>query len=254
MRIATWDLPFTRQLVSALDPHGLGTSIQIEVGLPHECATWLKAGTVDVALVPTLSVIQDSESFPVIPGVCLASGPVFSYARLLLHTSLDTVKTLRVDPRYAQEIVLTRLLLTEHYGRSAEFVAQANPASEPPAHDGVLLVGSAATTAPEEALNLGLEWYELTTFPMVWGVFAGLVSADHALALREALLDAAHYPSLQTDDLQVILNDEAEAGLDALVHYLFMRGFTGDMPSIPYIPLPGPNPSSFGDEPEGTYL
>lgn len=250
MRIALWNAPLARELAAVLDAAHLGEPVHLEVGTPHECTAWLKAGTVDVALVPTLSVIQDPEAFSVIPGACLATGPTFGYAKLALYTGLDAVQTVRVDPRYAQEVVLTRILLAEHYNRSVEFVAQLNPADQPATHNGVLLVGEAAAGAPEEALNLSREWFELTTFPMVWGVFAGFLSAEQAQALRDALRDAPQHPDWPAADVQVHLDDAAEAGLDAWVHYLFMRGITEDMPQLPYIPLPATAPDPDADGPE----
>lgn len=238
MRIALWKAPLARELATLLDAEHLGEPVHLEVGSPHECTAWLKAGTVDVALVPTLAVIQDPEAFTVVPGVCLATGPTFAYARLVLNTGLDAVESVRVDPRFAQEVLLTRILLAEHYNQSTAFVPQLNPQDQPNSHDGMLLVGEAAADAPEDALNMSREWFELTTFPMVWGLFAGFLSAPQAQGLRDALYQARQHPAWPEADVQVHMDDAAEAGLDAWVHYLFMRGHIDDVPDVPYIPLP----------------
>jgi predicted solute-binding protein len=246
MRLAVWPVAPAQALGAALAGAGPVTET-VEVA-PYEAAAALREGRVDLALVPTLDVLRDPEGLALVPGVGLV-GERCPTVRLVVAGPLDAVRTVAFDPRYAQEVLLTQLLLREHYGAAPAFVP-AGPASSLEAR----LAGLDAALVPVDepvgegpvVLDLGQEWAELTLRPMVWGLVAARAGALDAAAAR-ALADAASSaaPSDVTDDgarrYQITLDGYAHAGLDELVNHLYYHRVLDDLPALPFVVLPEEN-------------
>jgi chorismate dehydratase len=266
VRLATWNIAPAQLLVSGLNSAPLDEPINLQQGTPHQCTTWLLDGEVDVALLPTLRVLQHASDLAVIPGIGLASTETYPYAQLLIKTQLDAIKTVGFDPYYVQETLLARLLLEEHFNAGVSFTPyKATDLASAPT-DAILLVGPEATQLSPEAfaLNLGQEWFELTAFPMVWGLFATRADTlattqsqwlQHAIAAQSArakrnawLKNWPLSPEEETfiqDHLRISLDPEVEAGLDAWVYHLFIRGVLDDMPELPFLlPPSGAQPQA----------
>lgn len=215
------------------------------VALP-EAERALRAGHVELAFVPTLAVVRDPEAFSVVPGVGLV-GRAFGPVRLLLRRGLAHLGSVALEPRFAQEALLARVLLKEHYGAEPRFVALPDVREAPPEIDALLLpAGQPAEAGPEGlVLDLGREWFELTTRPMVWALLAataGGVEPDEAAYLREAARDA--FPEDDEAGLHaeepaaVTLAAYAHAGLEAWMDHLYYHGALTDLPQIPFVQIP----------------
>ncbi|HLT45813.1 MAG TPA: MqnA/MqnD/SBP family protein [Rubricoccaceae bacterium] len=243
MRLAVWPVAPARALGAALRGAGPVTEVA-EVG-PFEAAAAVRGGHADLALVPTLDVLRDPDAFALVPGVGLV-GERCPTVRLAVAAPLDAVRTVAFDPRYAQEVLLTQLLLREHYGGEPAFVP-----ADPAAPLAERLAGrDAALVAPEEpvgegvtVLDLGQEWAELTLRPMVWGLVAaraGALDAATARALADAV--AALPPPDEADaearHYQLTLDGYALAGLDELVNHLYYHRVLDDLPALPFVELP----------------
>ena len=84
-------LPLTCFLDQALG------ACQTYVDLPSHTAAWVRSGRTDVALVPTIDVLETPELEAIEGiGIC-ADGPVASVL-LRCHKPLSTLRTLRPDP------------------------------------------------------------------------------------------------------------------------------------------------------------
>jgi chorismate dehydratase len=231
--------------------------VQIERRDPHECESLLKAGYVDAALIPTLDLLRDSEPYDVLPAVAISSWN-YPFARLHLPHGLDRpVKKVAFHPRHRQEILLTQILLKEHYGHQPVFApVDSNSVTDMLATGGDAALGvgtgEAVGAADLVTLDLGQEWYELSNYPMVWGLFAvlkGQASIEMVEMLREFGTVADAHRALWTsarettpelheffrEDLRVRLDDLAVASLTELRQYLFFYNITEEVVEIPFV-------------------
>jgi len=244
LRLAIPDLPAAHALAAAWGG-GTGLLATTETMAPEDAERALRAGRVDLAFVPTLAVLRDPDAFSVVPGVALV-GRAYRPAHLHLPEGLAPFTPGRqprigVHPLYAQEALLARVLLKEHYGSTPAFVPFEG---EPPADlDGVVLPPGGPIPAEGVALDLGSEWFELTTRPMVWALLAapvGGLDPEEARFLRDTAADGF-------DDLDPLATEEpgavtlaayAHAGLDDWVNYLFYLGSLEALPDVPFVAIP----------------
>jgi predicted solute-binding protein len=257
MHLAVWDIPPAVFLASGFVE---ADGVQVEYRPPSACRALLDEGQVDVALLPTTTVLTNVEAYDILPAVALSSWD-YPYARLVLRKGFKGVDTLALDPRYTQEAFVATVVLKEHYRATPELVGVQGSPEELLASDAaaVLLAGPEAASLPRSALSpddvimdLGQEWYELVNYPMVWGLFATLKeqaspaqvrtlirAAKRAEGRRQLWLQANETtPELAgffQDSLRVRLDDLAVASLTELRHYLFYFGATPDIPDFPLV-------------------
>jgi chorismate dehydratase len=212
----------------------------------------------DLALVPPLAVLRGVEDVSVLPAVALSAWD-YPYARLFLRGDFGAApRSIVFDPRNVQEVLLLRTVLREHYGFAPAFVPAEAPSRDSlNDHDAVLLVGDGVPALAHEglSLDLGQEWYELSNYPLVLGLFAtrhgeATVEMLHTLrrgarlaeALRPAWLQAHEMPpalyEFHADSLRFRYDDLATAGLTEFVDLLFQQGALDEIPTLPLATFP----------------
>ena len=163
-----------------------------------------------------------------------------------LRRGLDRLDEIGFDPRERQNVLLARLLLREHYLSGPQFVPVASPDAAS-ALDGYIASEGEPPFEPVLSLNLGREWYELTTRPMVWGLFVaapGRVEPDAAALLREHIRAASPVGDARTDEAQTtsvvrtLLDEFTLQGLEEWVKYLFYTGTLDEVSDLRFAPLP----------------
>ena len=258
MRLAVWSVLPARALGYALSEQagaeGAGLVSDVVVLAPHEARAALLRGDVDLALVPTLAVLRDPEPLALVPGVGLAA-ETWPYSRLLVRSALTEIGTVALDPRDQQDAVLAQITLAEHYGKKPGFRPidpSLAPADRIGDADALLVTGPDAETAELSgavALDLSLEWLELTMRPMVHGLLAAragtlqpeqALAIQHALQAAEARLATTAAERSESDgaaprDWQLTLDGYAQDGLEALIHHLFYRGALDEFPTLPFV-------------------
>ncbi len=259
MQLAIWNEPSAEFIASGLTSGAVASPFEVVRADPAACAVMLASGKVDVALLPTLTVLREPDRFDVVPAVALSSWS-YPFARLVLREGLGAaIRTLAFDPVHAQETLLAAIVLKEHYGVTPQMVPYPNTdraallASD---DDARLLVGPDVPTMQIDALamDLGQEWYELSNYPMVWGLFAtrkGEMTPEMVHALK-AMAEAAEAqravwiraqetsPALHAfyhDDLRVRFDDLATASLTEFRQYLFFFKITEEVPELPVVYL-----------------
>ena len=258
MRLALWDLPLSSLIKSGFDTEARGGAWEIVQVAGKDAAGLLQTGHVDVALLPTLTVLLHPDLFDVVPAVAL-SGWDYPFARLFLRRGFeDPVLRLDYDPSALQEALLARIILREHYDSMPELVPLEGLSEERLAQhdaDAVLFVGAGVPllAPPMLSLDLGQEWYELTNYPMVWGLYAtrkgeapeGLVEEMRIAASRSeearSIWMQNQPPALHDffeNHLRLRLDDLAVAGLTAFREQLFYMEITPDVVEIPYLAVP----------------
>jgi predicted solute-binding protein len=263
MQLAVWNYPPAEFMVSGITSGAVAAPFSLERHPPRVCVELLLSGRVDVALVPSLTVLTRTDDFDVLPGAALSTWD-YPYARLVLRHGLERVEQVAFDPAYAQEALVARILLQEHYGARPAFVPVREASVRrllAAVEDGRLLVGTeaAAVQVDELVLDVGQEWYELSNYPMVWGLFAvrkGEAEPSMVPALTEAVKAAEDQrrlwvraqetsPALHaffTDNLRLRLDDLAVASLTEFRQYLYYYQVTEDVPDLPLYVLPDGEP------------
>jgi predicted solute-binding protein len=257
MDLAIWDYPPAEFLVSGFTSGAVENPFQIRRYRPEVCAARLVEDDVDVALLPSMLALQGSDAFDVIPSVGLVSWR-YPYARLVWGGGLhDFPETIAYDRRVAQERIVARIVLHEHYQVDPTFVPYDDVSPTDlldTEEDAALMVGPnvpSVHTEPFE-IDIGQEWYELANYPMVWGMFVTkrdratediieplIDSGKAAEENREVWVQAQETTKTLNDfyreDLRTALDKLAIASLTEFRKYLFYYDVTEDVPDLPFV-------------------
>jgi predicted solute-binding protein len=259
MDLAIWDYPPAEFLASGFTSGAVENPFRITRHRPEQCAAMLVEDEVDVALMPTMLALQASNAVDVLPSVGLVSWR-YPYARLVWQGGLhDFPETIAYDRRVAQERIATRIVLHEHYQIDPTFVpydARSPQALLETEEDAALLVGpNVPSLQPEPfTMDIGREWYELSNYPMVWGLYvtkrdqstdemieALIASGEAADDNRDVWVQAqettASLNEFYREDLRTGLDKLAIASLTEFRKYLFYYDVTEDVPDLPLVYL-----------------
>ena len=249
MKLALWDLPPADVLRAGFESSGI-PNLEVLRARPEVCAGMLLEKKVDAALVPTTMVLKAADGFDIIPGIALSTWH-YPFAKLVLKGGLrDWPERIIFDRRAIQEKLVARIVLHEHYGIQPEFQPTKGNIAEVD-EPAVLLSGRASYRAdPEDlVLDLGREWFELSNYPMVWGllvtrrehlapeqVSAIIETAAKAEEQQQSILenlpaDSDLFDFIQ-DDVRVRFDDLATASLTELKRYMFYYNELDDMPDL----------------------
>jgi len=259
MDLAIWDYPPAEFLVSGFTSGAVDNPFSIKRHRPEECAARFVEDDVDVALLPTMLALQASDAIDVIPSVGLVSWD-YPYARLVWSGGLhDFPETIAYDRRVAQERVVTRIVMQEHYSVDPTFVPYDGRAPTElldTDEDAALLAGPNVPSLQTDpfTIDIGQEWYELVNYPMVWGLYVTkrdratdemieplIASARAAEDNRDVWVQAqetsATLNAFYREDLRTGLDKLAIASLTEFRKYLFYYDVTEDVPDLPFVYL-----------------
>jgi hypothetical protein len=238
LRISIWDDPRLQAFGEALKSDQTEVSFDTrEVGSKR-----LGAGLVDMALMPSNEAIDLSEDFDVLPAVAYSAWST-PHAVVSLREGFQgqPESLFCADPK-ALEAQVARIVLQEHYS----IVLDLKPLNGPAAasdEDAILAFDEPAPNDGGLLLDLGQEWYELTNYPMVWGLFvmrAGELDAGVIRILREAAAsvesadhldgtvpgeDGMGLPRFRFDDI-------VTASLTELCGHLYFYGVTSELQEV----------------------
>ena len=260
MNIAIWNDHTEALIASGFEAFCDPSKLTLRRGAVEECEKWLRSGTVDVALLPTLSILRDEDAFDVLPAVAVSSWGT-PFASLVSRKNIgEPINAFSVHPRYAQEALVARIILKEHYGIIPKLipVSHTNMADLLAENTDAALVMDQLDSPVDGSLNvldLGQEWYELVNYPMVWGLFAmrkGEADVTTAIQVRDAVSVAdagrAHFvraakgrPDLEAyyeENLRLRFDRLAVASLTAFREYIYYFGVTADIPDLPLYEIP----------------
>lgn len=171
---------------------------------PSRLADSLSAGTLDVALIPSIEFFQDS-TYTIVSDACIACrGPVLS-VKLFFRVEPAAVRTLALDEGSRTSAALSKVLLFERHAlrpRCESLPVEASFAST--TADAVLMIGDRAMHEPAGEFvavwDLGEEWVRQTRLPFVFAMWTARAGVD--LQGLEAALEGAR--------------DAGEASLEAI--------------------------------------
>jgi chorismate dehydratase len=139
---------------------------------PSRLAAELRAGRLDVALVPLLEVLEaPAGTYRVANGVAIGSVRSVYSVYLNHQVPLARIKTVALDPASRTSVELARIVLEKFHHLKPEYVAPGEAA------DAQLLIGDPAIAYrqahPEQKfLDLATAWREFTQLPFVFAVWA----------------------------------------------------------------------------------
>ena len=260
MRIAIWDEPALDFLAKAANELASHHNITVLRESRRPLRDLLVVGQVDVALLPALSVFREAELFDVLPAVAISSWD-YPYLRLNLTKGIGgPADTILIDPNLAQEALMTKVVLKEHYDLSSSFKpfnGNLLEAANEQDVDGILFHSSATPDLPEGgvSIDLGRDWFELTNYPMVWGLFVMRNGEGSGRAVN-VLRDIAALTELKREEwaaemdlpeslnkfyiegLRYRLDDLATASITSFQDYLYFNDAVEDMAPLPFFEVP----------------
>jgi len=168
-------LPLTRYLEADRDP-----PLKVTNHVPSVLASKLRAGALDIALVPVVEYLARPE-YRILPGISIASYGEVRSIRFYHRRPLAEVRAVGLDSSSRTSAMLTRILFRDLWRGSPEF--RQIPPGEAGALlrgdarqlgdlDGVLVIGDAALSVLPpvewEAQDLGTVWTRWTGLPCVY--------------------------------------------------------------------------------------
>ena len=200
------------------------------------------------ALLSPLDYARDSSDYSIVPNVCIASEGNGSIV-IRFKEGIREITTLAVDPAFACEIILAKIILAEPailpMNNSIEIMLQKA--------DAALLTGDAAFQAWNSSasiLDVVEEWNEMTGLPYVhalWCVYAHQMTPALVEELQrarrkgiEGISDIAqHYPKDQRravkeflESFTYELTSDVREGLAEFMKYLYYHGITPDVADL----------------------
>ena len=156
-------------------------NIDLSLDAPSKLADELKAGNLDVALIPIIEYFRCS-NYLILPEISISSrGPVKSI-RLFSHKPITECQTIALDINSRTSRVLTQVVLAEKYDVYPSFV-DCLPTIDPKSArtDAVLLIGDSALRnigSTEFEVDLGTVWHDLFGLPFVYACWVTHYNAD----------------------------------------------------------------------------
>lgn len=152
--------------------------IDLSMDLPSRLAEQLAAGTLDVALIPSVEYLRGaSAGYEIIPGFAIAArGPVLS-VKLFSRVPFERVERLALDAGSRTSQVLARVWLDAAHGVRPERI-ESLPMGVSPLEstaDAVLVIGDRAMKVPDgpfhAVVDLAEAWQVLTALPFVFALW-----------------------------------------------------------------------------------
>lgn len=202
LRVGAVNYLNTKPLVYRLDR--LAPQADIVFDLPSRLADRLAAGSLDVALIPSVEFFQNPD-YRIVSDACIACrGPVLS-VKLFSRVAPERIGRLALDEGSRTSAALVRILLRERFGIEPQLQPLPIGAGlESSDADAVLLIGDRAMHSPSgryaEVWDLGDAWVQWAGLPFVFAMWTARSDADLnglETALGEARdLGVAHLPGI----------------------------------------------------------
>jgi chorismate dehydratase len=212
--------PFRVGSVSYLNAVPLTRGLESEVvfATPAKLAEMLQKGDLDAGLVSITEVLF-SERYDILDGVAVASLGEVKSVFLAHRKPIELVREVYCDPASLTSVNLLKVLLAEQ-GLKPEFkrLSSYDSSTLP---DYTLLIGDPAlnflrSSPQHEILDLGAAWYDKTSLPFVYAVWALRRGVENK-RLRHQLREAKDFG---LDTLDHIINSHGSYDLDFRKDYL----------------------------------
>lgn len=150
LRISIVEYLNTAPLVWGFTDGPLSGKYDLSFTVPSQCAEALRRGSVDFAIIPAIEY-QRMEGFAVLPGMCIAAKRDVRSLLVVAKRPIEFAKVVALDTSSRSTAALVRLLASEYWKISPEFVDAA------PDPSGMLRRADAALVIGDPALRISLK-------------------------------------------------------------------------------------------------
>lgn len=195
--------PLIHSLRQRLEDRG-----ELTLALPSVLADQLRAGQLDIALIPSVEFFRGSGYQVVSDAAIACRGPVWS-VRLLSRVPVPRIRRLALDEGSRTSAAMLRVLLWEMHGLAPETVPlpmQQSPESVDA--DAILMIGDRAMHPArgvyQEIWDLGDRWCRWTELPFVFAMWVARATTEDG---------CSRFSGLALDELAEILEASRDDGL-----------------------------------------
>jgi chorismate dehydratase len=197
--------------------------VDLTFSIPSVCAEAVETGAVDIGLVPVAEIAR--QGLEIVPGVGIAALGAVRSILLFAKKPWASIQTFAADASSRTSVELAKIILRERFG-----VQPIVTSAEPDVNrmladaDAAMIIGDPALrldpeTLPFEWLDLGSEWLNLTSLPMVFAAWAG----KRGIPVQQLQdLTLASYQFGRDRLEQIVQNEHAARGVTEplALHYL----------------------------------
>jgi len=180
----------TRPLVWGLMSGPQHGQVQLDFDLPSVCAQRLASKEVDAGLVPVIEAAR--QHLTQIGSLGIACTGAVRSIQLISKLPIAEIRTLALDSSSRSSVMLARIILDQGYKVIPETnVMPPDLAAMLGKSDAALIIGDPALRLDPNAdglhsLDLGEEWFKLTSLPMVFAIWAGHKQEPELAKILEA--------------------------------------------------------------------
>lgn len=158
------------------DQKELGLDVVRDV--PSALAEQLKAGKLDLAMIPTIEYLKEAARYRLIPDISIASRDKVGTVLLVSQVSIENIQTLALDDRSRTSVALLKILFANRFRPDVRFTpTPPDPKAMLKANDAALIIGDQAFSLPKlpaetKVYDLSEEWFLETGKTFVHAVVA----------------------------------------------------------------------------------
>lgn len=216
-------------------------------------AKQLQEQSLGAALISPLDYAKESSDYRIVPKVAAVSGGNGSIV-LRFREGTRKITTLAVDPSFALEIILAKIVLAEQFElepKVVPLIASAEVMLQKA--DAALLAGDAALRergATQDIIDIVEEWNELTDLPFVHAIWCGRegdLTHEEILSIQQAAekgaagirdILAQYEPGARDAASEYMrgfsytMDDAVKSGLAEFMKFLYYHGILPDVPDV----------------------
>ena len=269
-RIGAWNsfslLPLLEGLANEL-------GVALDTSAPAHVAFHLRDRLTKVGFLSPIDFAKDSSSLLIVPDLGLWSNGGSNAVTVHFRTGIQDIETLALDPAYATEAILAKIIFSEEFNANPQIVPVAGGIEQMLAHaDAALMVGDAALREAAyhpNALDLTESWVQMTELPFLHGFWCAreedltqeLVDllqtgrrsdADTLTGIAARVAREKRFPGLSGDILREHLEgfsyDLPDDAIDGMREFFRFAYYHGALPDIPEVHLFSGDAASDSDD------
>ncbi len=181
--------------------------LQIVKDVPGVLAEKLKAGQLDLAMIPTVEYLKEADRYRLVPGVSIASRDKVGTVLLVTQVPVENIKTLALDDRSRTSVALLKILFANKFRQDIELTpSPPDPNAMLKDHDAALIIGDQAFSLPDlptetKIYDLSQEWFLKTGKTFVHAVVAVREGVDLPRPVCAKIQSAKHEGQQEIADI-----------------------------------------------------